>query len=80
MFPTDTLPSTLRTTSPVSSTHVFAPTHRVLVGATLAIPTLVVVVKAAYALVNLAMVVAEFPISRTFSKVCDPVTPIVPTD
>ena len=80
MFPTDTLPSTLRTTRPVSSTQVLAPTHKVLVGATLAMPTLVVVVKAAYALVNLAMVVTEFPMSRTFSKVWDPVTPMVPTD
>jgi hypothetical protein len=78
--PTDTLPRTLRTTRPVSSTQVFAPTHKVRVGATLAMPTLVVVVKAAYALVNLAMVVAEFPRSRTLSRVCEPVTPMVPID
>ena len=65
--PALTFPDTLSTVDPVSLTHVLDPTHNVYTGLTLAIPTFEVVVKAAKVFVNFAIVVASFPMTRTFS-------------
>ena len=61
----------------MSSIHAFEPIFNVRVGEELAIPTFEVVTIAAHTFVKRATVVPIFPIVKTFSRDCDPVTPIV---